>query len=222
VKGKIDVYSVQYDSLWNSGPPIVAVTKAVAAQFDDLVQRKRFSKIVFVAHSLGGNIAREYLAHVKLTYGHAALSRFRLVITLGTPFDGASLGGLASLFSTNEQIRSLIDIRKNDFLQLLQETQEDYLQKRLNNLCTPVEFDAVYETEPVGQILVVSRASATVNATRTAGEGFAKNHLSLPKPADREDKVYTWVRDEIRLCVAGQARCMNAVTPKQICSVGDF
>lgn len=217
---QLDVYSVNYSSLWNSGPPIVQVTRELSSELDNLIKEKRYSKIVFIAHSLGGNIAREYLAHVKLKYGHAALSRFRLVITLGTPFSGASLARFADLFSSNEQIRSLIEIRKNDFLQLLEQTQTDYLSKKLNNQCNSLEFDAGYETRPVGLAVIVSEESATVGATRAAK--FDKNHIELPKPPNRDDEVYEWVRNELRMCVEGQARCVNAAAPQLICSTGDF
>jgi pimeloyl-ACP methyl ester carboxylesterase len=222
IKDKIEVYTVEYGSLWNSGQPIVAVTKAVSAQIDKLLKTKRFDKIVFVSHSLGGNISREYLAHVKIRFGHAALSRFRLLITLGTPFDGASLAGLASMFSSNEQLRSLIEIRKNDFLQLMRETESDYFNKRIDHNCAPLELDAVFETERTGVAMIVPKASATANATRTAGDDFGKSHVSLPKPADRDDKVYSYVRDEIGLCVAGDLRCRNSVNPGAVCLIGDF
>jgi pimeloyl-ACP methyl ester carboxylesterase len=221
LQDKLDVYSVNYASLWNSGPPIAQVTRELSTELDHLFKDTRYSKIVFIAHSLGGNIARDYLAHVKLAYGHAALSRFRLVITLGTPFNGASLSNFAYLFSGNEQVRSVIDIRRNDFLQLLEQTQTDYLTKKLNNQCNPLEFDAGYETQPVGGLaLIVTKESATVGATRN--EGFHKNHIELPKPPNRDDEVYGWVRNELLMCVAGQERCMNATAPQPICSVGDF
>jgi triacylglycerol esterase/lipase EstA (alpha/beta hydrolase family) len=222
VKDRIEVYSIEYGSLWTSGQPIVAVTKSVSAQIDTLLADKKFGQVVFIAHSLGGNIAREYMVHVKARFGHAALSRFRLMITLGTPFDGASHAGFLSLFSSNQQLRSLVELQKNDFLQLMRETEADAFNKRINNNCATFELDAVFETERVGPLIIVSRASATANATRTAGDDFAKDHISLPKPADRDDKVYAWVRDEVGLCVAGEARCQASPNPNPICAVGDF
>ena len=218
----IDVYSVQFDSLWNSGQPIVKVTDAVAAELDALMRAKRFPRVVLVGHSLGGNIAREYLAHVKARFGHAALGRFPLLITLGTPLDGASMAGFLSLFSSNEQIRSLLEIRKNDFLQLLKQTEEGYLAKQLDNRCTPLELSAAFETERVGPVMVVARESATANATRTAGDGWAKSHTSLPKPADRADPVYGWVKSEVGLCQSQTGRCLAASNPTSVCSTGDF
>lgn len=220
LKNRLDVYALSYQSLWNEGPPIVEVTKALALEVDRLIAAKRYGKIVFVAHSLGGNIASEYLAHVKLRFGHAALSRFRLLITLGTPFDGSSLAGIAGLFSGNEQIRSLLAIQKNDFLQLLHSTQEDYLNKRIDNQCAAIEFDAGYETLPVGTTIVVDKSSATRGATRT--REFARNHTDLPKPRDADDPVFLWVKEELALCIAGRERCAEATQPKPICATGDF
>jgi pimeloyl-ACP methyl ester carboxylesterase len=216
----LDVYSISYESLWNSGAPIVETTNQVAASIDALVKDKRYSRIVLVAHSLGGNISREYLAHVKLRYGHAALSRFRLVITLGTPSNGTALAGFAVLFSGNPQVRSLLDIHKNDFLQFLGQTQIDYLSKRIDNQCNRLEFDAGYEMEPTGPTLIVSRDSAIAGADRS--EGFDKNHVELPKPADRQDDVYKWVSGELTLCLKGESRCMESTNPRPICTNGDF
>jgi pimeloyl-ACP methyl ester carboxylesterase len=220
LKDKVDVYTLRYESAWNSGPPVVKVTSAIAAQLDPVFKEKRYSKVVFVAHSLGGNIASEYLLHVKLQYGHAALSRFPLVITLGTPFEGASLASLANFFSSNEQIRSLLDIHKNDFLQLLTQSREDIIKKRLTHQCAPLEYAAGFETLPVGgRLLVVSRESATAGATRQ--QGFAKDHVSLPKPPNQSDPVYSWVRGEIATCLGGQ-NCRASSAGDAMCSLGDF
>lgn len=220
IGSRLDVYSVSYESLWNSGAPIVETTNQVAAAIDALVTDKRYNKIVLIAHSLGGNISREYLAHVKLRYGHAALSRFRLLITLGTPSNGTALAGFAVLFSDNPQVRSLLDLRRNDFLQFLEQTQIDYTRKRIEHHCNRLEFDAGYETKPTGLTLIVSQDSATAGADRN--QGFDKNHVELPKPANRQDKVYEWVSDELTLCLRGESRCMEATIPDLTCANGDF
>jgi pimeloyl-ACP methyl ester carboxylesterase len=220
LKDKIDVYTLRYQSAWNSGDPVVKVTSAVAALLDPLFKEKRYSRVIFVAHSLGGNIASEYLVHVTQRYGHAALSRFPLVITLGTPFEGASLASLASFFSNNEQIRSLLDIHKNDFLQLLSQSREDIVKKRVTNQCAPLEYAAGFETLRVsGGLLVVTRESATAGATRQ--QGFAKDHISLPKPPNQDDDVYSWVQGELATCLSGQS-CRASSGGGQLCSVGDF
>jgi len=222
LKGKIDVYTVEYASLWNSGKSVVEVAKAVSYELDLLIFKKKYANVVIVAHSLGGNIAREYLAHVTTTYGHAALGRVRMLITLGTPVEGAKLANYLSLFSSNEQVRSLIELRKNDFLQFLRETSANVLTKRLNNNCSVIEFDAAYETTGVVGVVIVSKESATAQATHVAGDGWSKNHVELPKPADRSDKVYDWVRSELKLCTAMRERCKDAVSPSATCTSGDF
>jgi pimeloyl-ACP methyl ester carboxylesterase len=220
LRDKIDVYTLRYESAWTSGPPVVKVTSAIATQLDPLFKEKRYSKVIFVAHSLGGNIASEYLVHVKSRYGHAALSRFPVVITLGTPFQGSSYAGFVNLFSGNEQVRSLLEIHRNDFLQLLSETREDIVKKRLTHQCAPLEYAAGFETLPVsGRILVVSRESATAGATRE--KGFAKDHISLPKPPNQSDSVYSWVKGELATCVSGQS-CAVSRAGDAMCSLGDF
>lgn len=222
LSGKLDVYTVEYASLWNAGKSVVEVTKAVSYELDRLIFTKQYRKVILIAHSLGGNIAREYLVHVTASYGHAALGRIPMLITLGTPVEGAKLANYASLFSSNEQVRSLIEIHKNDFLQLLGQTSSDVLTKRLNNHCSLIEFDAGYETKGVTGLIIVSKESATAQATRTAGEDWGKNHLQLPKPADRTDKVYAWVQSELKLCAVGQERCKAASNPSATCAAGDF
>jgi hypothetical protein len=176
-----------------------------------------YSKVVFVAHSLGGNIALEYYVHVATKYGHTATSRFPLIISLGTPFAGSFAADVWSLVSRNQQVRSLIRIQNNAFIQLLNNTRKDIVLKRSDNFCSPLDLDAVFETEPVGVTQIVSRESATKDATRVAGDGFGTNHLDLPTPTDRRDKVYEWVSQEIALCADGQDRCKPALHPGPVC-----
>jgi pimeloyl-ACP methyl ester carboxylesterase len=76
-------------------------------ELDALMLQTRYAKVIFICHSLGGIVARQYLLHVKNRCGHTALGRFRLVITLGTPMQGSALARLAVLASSNEQLRVL-------------------------------------------------------------------------------------------------------------------
>ena len=115
----IDIYQIDYDSKPFDGPPAVAIETEIEKFLDKLILEKKYSKVIFIAHSLGGIFARTYLLHVKHTYGHAALSRFRMVITLGTPNEGSSLANLGRLATDNEQIRVLRPIDVNDFQQLV-------------------------------------------------------------------------------------------------------
>jgi triacylglycerol esterase/lipase EstA (alpha/beta hydrolase family) len=97
-------------------------------ELDALMLQTRYAKVIFICHSLGGIVARQYLLHVKNRYGHTALGRFRLVITLGTPMQGSALARLAVLASSNEQLRVLGPIRTNDYLHLLNHTVRDFAE----------------------------------------------------------------------------------------------
>jgi hypothetical protein len=50
LRDKIDVYTIQYDSLWISGEPVVEVKKALEIPLDELMEKMLYSKVVFVAH----------------------------------------------------------------------------------------------------------------------------------------------------------------------------
>jgi len=125
--------------------------------------RKKYEKTIFIAHSLGGIFVRTYLAHVKQAYGHAALSRFRLIVTLGTPNEGADLANFALLLSQNEHMRVLRPIQVNDFQQFLNHSFDDIKSK--HEPCASLRSYAAYEENPIPGIgLVVEKQSAIQGA----------------------------------------------------------
>jgi hypothetical protein len=128
--------------------------------------------------------------------------------------------GHALPFGENEHLRSLLEIKKNDFLQLLNLNLQEFTLKHIDNGCPTFEIDAGFEQLPVIPIgIVVPEASATLDATRTMG--FERSHSTLPKPKDREDEVYHWVESEVAACVAGTERCQAPEQPER-CAAGDF
>jgi pimeloyl-ACP methyl ester carboxylesterase len=84
LKSSADIYRIDYEGGMFDGPAVVPISNSVDGLLDSLILLKQYSKIIFIAHSLGGNIVRSYLVHVTARYGHKALSRIRLVVTLGT------------------------------------------------------------------------------------------------------------------------------------------
>lgn len=218
LSSEIDVYQIDYDSNNFSGPAAVTIETELEKQLDKLVEDKQYSKVAFVAHSLGGIFVRTYLMHVKLRYGHTALSRFRAVITLGTPNEGSSLATLASWATSNEQIRVLRPIDVNDFAQLVNKSLREIQEKHEG--CVSLRSFAAFEKRPVfGLGIIVSEQSATLDAFSKIG--FDRNHIELPKPVSPVDPVYDWATTLIRHCVTN----MEDVCPaKQTlsCPAGDF
>ena len=210
---KVDVYRVDFDSyLFAPGPSLVDVLRELQERLDSLLEAKQYSKVFLVGHSLGGNIARDYLLHIKAKYGHRALSIFRVTYTLGTPMLGSSLTSLASFASQNQQLRVLLPIKVNDFQQLLNLTLEDIVNKHHQVYCPEMSVFAAYETKPMGLAgIVVTKESATGYANTT--QGFDKNHSTLVKPQDRSDLVYRWVADSMGTCIAGRDYCSTPILP---------
>jgi pimeloyl-ACP methyl ester carboxylesterase len=198
----LDVYRVDYDSfLLKKSPGIVDVFKSLQPQLDAIFAQAQYSKIVLIGHSLGGNVARGYLLHVKAHFGHRVLSFFPLTITLATPRLGSDLARIARVASPNPQIRVLQPIKANDFGQLLNLTLDSVMYKHDSVLCPALINFAAYEEAPTpGVGIVVSEQSATY---------AAGNHSSLVKPHDRGDEVYTWVKKSLIDCISNTEICRS-------------
>jgi pimeloyl-ACP methyl ester carboxylesterase len=218
----LDIYQIEYNSWRFSGPAAQAIESSLEDQLDAVMKEKRYSKVIFIAHSLGGILAHAYLLNVKLHYGHRALSRFRLLITLGTPNQGSSLANIARLATANEQIRVLRTIDVNDFLQLL---NHGYYNTGLKHEgCFTLKTFAAFERNPTpGLGIVVSEASATAYADGSMG--FYRNHLQLPTPSSitPPDPVYAWATDLVAACVHDDEDvCPAAPLSHRECPTGDF
>jgi pimeloyl-ACP methyl ester carboxylesterase len=198
---EFDVARLDYEGyLLAAGPSIEDVVadmqKAVAS-----LNTLKYRTVQFIAHSLGGNLVRRYLLHVKARYGHRYLSRFRLVITLGTPGKGSYFAKIAQLASTNQQLRVLQPLQVNDWLQMLNATLRDLSDKHKNTYCSSLKFAAAVETEPTAVGIVVDQASAIEGADNYML--FARDHVWLAKPASQADDVYKWVRSLMLDCSTG-------------------
>lgn len=216
---EIDIFQIDYDSRLFSGPAAVPIETDIEKALDKLILERKYAKIVFIAHSLGGIFARTYLLHVKNTYGHMALSRFRMVITLGTPNEGSSLANLGRLATDNEQIRVLRPIDVNDFQQLVNKTIREIAEKHEG--CPSLRTFAAFEKKPVTLLgIVVEEASATKDAF--AKIGFDRNHMELPKPVSPDDPVYGWATRLVVDCVHNNDDACPLPSRNPSCPGGDF
>ena len=169
----VDIYQIDYDSTMFQGPPAVAIETDLEKFLDKLILERKYSKVIFIAHSLGGIFTRTYLLHVKHTYGHAALSRFRMVITLGTPNKGSSLANLGRLLTDNEQIRVLRPIDVNDFQQLVNKSIREIQEKHDGG--PSLRTFAAFEKKPVsllGIVVARKRARPRTHLPRLASNGI--------------------------------------------------
>ncbi len=213
IGNKLEVFRVDYDSfLFSAGPAFVDVLKMLETKLDELFMQRKYPKAIPIGHSLGGNIARAYLMHIKAKYGHRALSTFRLIFTLGTPMEGSTLSAIARFATFNQQMRVLQPIRVNDFQQLLNATLVDIINKHHQVYCPRLNFYSGFEQEPVSALgIVVTEESATKYADLS--KGFERNHINLVKPPNRDDPVYVWVKESMMACMSERSPCDDDLTP---------
>jgi pimeloyl-ACP methyl ester carboxylesterase len=156
---------------------------------DEGVYRK-FTRIFFVGHSMGGLISRRIVMDLR-TREHD-LRRVAAVLAISTPTDGSTLSELASYLSLNPQTRDLSPAELNSFLQALTNVWEDILREReRSGRKTPRSYCA-YETLPTFGVSVVTKVYTGSRCDERATP-FERNHHNIVKPADRDDGVYKWV-----------------------------
>jgi pimeloyl-ACP methyl ester carboxylesterase len=193
-----DVYQIEYESYrFRESVNLTDINSELVTLMSS-VSKKDYKSIAFVAHSLGGNIVRRYLQTLKSRAGHHALNRYRVIVLLGTPMGGSGLANIFENISRNAQVRTLVEIDENDYLQLMNEQLMGTVAKHENSGCSTLRFYSAYEKKPSRLGIVVPMSSATEGAY--ACEGFESNHSDLAKPESSASAVYTKVRDLLSAC----------------------
>jgi len=67
---------------------------------EDTWNYRRHLRVVFFAHSLGGNLVRNHVVELKSRFGHNALNRIRLLQSLPCPDSDSTLRGVHGIDST--------------------------------------------------------------------------------------------------------------------------
>jgi pimeloyl-ACP methyl ester carboxylesterase len=143
-----------------------------------------YESIVFVAHSLGGVVVRGLLTKYR-----NVVPKTRFAYFIATPTTGSDLARIGRMISRNPQLGDLLPITENGYLASLQST---WLAARLG-----VRSYCAYETLTTFGALVVPRESATNLCTERL-DPMNANHISIAKPAGREDAAYIAFREAFR------------------------
>lgn len=156
-------------------------------------------KVVIVAHSMGGLIAKRMLTELSRPNRDELdkLDRVKGLIFLSSPAQGANLAEYASWISLNPQFANMKPADLNAFLQALEDDWQNLLRDR-DKLGIPVPKSfCAYETLPTNSIMVVSRVYA---ATRCDANptSFDLNHQDIARPASPAHDPYTWVKARIQ------------------------
>lgn len=177
----------------------------------------KYKRIFFIAHSLGGNVVRDFLTQTHARYAHNGLNKYRLVVQLATPAKGSYLATIASLIPHITPLqRVLLPAKRQDYLGLLNKTLNRYVQKRAENSCLSLRIYAAGEKLSLVPLLpvVVDQESAGVDAFHL--EMFDRTHSTIAKPSDRKnDIIYKWVSNLQTQCLKGskEGPCPPPDTP---------
>jgi pimeloyl-ACP methyl ester carboxylesterase len=180
LKGKLDVFAFEYFTpRFGAAPSIVDLADQLRGALDDHRIFDDHKQTVFLAHSMGGIIVRQFLLN-----NQDRISKVPMIFFYATPTNGSDLASIAKFASANPQFRGMVPLESND---LLQSIQSMWLNS--DNAKTIASYCAVEELPTLG-VMVVPRSSATALCNRGL-DPFSTDHIDIVKPIDRSDPRYT-------------------------------
>lgn len=145
---------------------------------------KNYENIIFVAHSMGGLIVREFLMK-----DQDVAKKVPMIYFFATPFTGSDKARLGQTLGKNPQFADMISLVDNSFLGSQQARWADFpLRKQIRSYCA-------YETAPIlsatlgADAMVVARESAT-NGCSERLDPIAADHIGIAKPANERSQSF--------------------------------
>ncbi len=182
-----DTYVFEYEtSVWDPCRRVTDLAESLNTFITDKRLLERYSQIVFVAHSQGGLIVRQYM----IRYQETISGHIPLVVLYGTPAAGSSWAQRVAMFARCKQVQDLVEIDEN--IALTVQIQDWQASKSLKNI--PVH--CVIEGESTLGAEIVDRESAERGCTTT--QELNVNHIQLVKPACADDERHIAFRNKIR------------------------
>lgn len=182
-----DIYAYQYPtSAFGQCLPITDLANHMRTHLKNDGIFSEHEQVVFLAHSMGGLVTRQFLLR-----NREMVNKVPLVMFFATPTGGSWKANAASLLSTCSQVD---DLRKMDVNSYLKSQQSDWLsgglQERVVSYCA-------FETQTSGGSLTVDRSSATLLCTKDP-EALPTNHSNAVKPNSQSDLSHIIVRNALK------------------------
>jgi len=152
-------------------------------------------KVIFVAHSMGGLVAKQMLLQLSRD-NPSAYEKVAGIFFLATPAGGSDLADVMAWVSVNPQFRDMSSMDFNTFLNSQEDDWNAMLRKRTELAPYPKAF-CLYEKLPIGPVVVVPRSRAQLSCDECPVT-FDRNHVDLVKPSSATDEVYEYVAARIR------------------------
>ena len=151
LKDGVDVFVFEYFTpRLGRAPSIVDLADQLRGDLNDNHVFEQHQKVIFLAHSMGGVVVREFLIN-----NQDRMAKVPMIFFYATPTNGSDLASIARLASENPQLRGMIPIEGNDFLQSIQSGWlNSDAAKSIASYCGLEEL-------PTSGVIVVPRSSAT-------------------------------------------------------------
>ena len=186
-----------YDSPWRGASSTI---EEIALRLHEDLQDKGvfddYEEIYFIAHSMGGLVAKRVLVKLSDTPQSEKLSKVKAVLYIATPAQGVEKAALAYLVSGNPQLRDMESSAANSYLQMLENQWEELIGKRGAN-GSPKSYCA-HEKKPtrlgLASMVIVDRMSAQTYCDNRPMRAIDEDHVNIVKPFDANSGIYLWAR----------------------------
>jgi hypothetical protein len=191
---KIDVFVYEYFApKFGNANSIVGLADQFRGSLEDHHVFDDHQYVVFVSHSMGGLVVREFLLN-----NREHLAEVPMLYFYSTPANGAEVTIAAEKISSNPQLRGMLPLEGNELLQSIQSGWLSWdATKKLRSYCA-------YETLPTYGVMIVSESSAVALCNQSP-DPITANHIDIVKPKDRDDPRYSRLAHALRSVLSSQA-----------------
>jgi hypothetical protein len=186
-----DVFVYEYYTpKFGNAASIVQLADQLRGSLEDHRIFDDHERVVFLSHSMGGLIVRQFLLS-----NRERIQKVPMLFFYATPTNGSDLTRAAKELSGNPQLRGMLPLEGNDLLQSITSQWLHWEEaKKIPSYCA-------YETLPTFGVWVVPESSATALCNQSP-DPLTGDHIDVVKPADRSDPRYTRFATALRKVVS--------------------
>ncbi|KAH0170241.1 hypothetical protein KCU67_g2721, partial [Aureobasidium melanogenum] len=201
------IFSYGYDSVVVFSKSVATIDQAAIMLLSRLLGKRRTSEekgrpIIFIAHSLGGLVVKQAMiqAWTRNEYYNDILENVKGCLFLGVPHRGADLAYWAKFPAQIIPYLSLGFRGNTKLLESLSSKSADWMRisRDFVHRATSLQIRTFYETDRLGNVIVVDESSATMNLPNELALPLAgSNHATICKFAASENQRYDPVKDAL-------------------------
>ncbi|RYP15106.1 hypothetical protein DL765_005929 [Monosporascus sp. GIB2] len=163
---------------------------------------ERRRPLVFVCHSLGGVVFKEFLVHLSLQLDrcHDLLRSVCGVVFMGTPHRGSRAAAPARLLSRIINVATLGSAVRSDLIRTLQVSsiELETISRHATELLKELTIVSFYEQKPIGPALVVEPFSAILGLPNERAIPINADHRKIAQTSPRKEQRYLPVWTSIK------------------------